>query len=249
MVLNDKVAIITGASRGIGEEIARLFAANGADLVLVGRNAERLSDLAKWILRTFGREPFIVIADIADTNQLEEVVNQSIKRFGRLDILVNSAGSISREHFSEFSMDDYHYLLKVNLHAPIYLSHLILPHMRSAGGGCIVNVTSQMSRLPHPNAAIGYEVSKAGLAAATRHIAFHYSQFNIRTNSIAPGSIETDMLMSMNSEVRSQMKSRIPIQCFGSPRDVANAALFLASPQSCYITGATIDVNGGSWMP
>lgn len=248
MLLKDKVAVVTGASRGIGEGIARLFAEHAAHLVLVGRSADRLSDLSNQLFASSGCEPLIVVADLADTAQLSEVVNRSVKRYGRIDVLVNSAGSISREHFSDFSMDDYQYLLKVNLHAPIYLSHLALNQMKSAGGGSIVNVTSQMSRMPHPNAAIGYEVSKAGLTAATRHIAYHYSQYNIRANSIAPGSIETDMLMSMNHEVRGQLKSRIPIQSFGTPRDVANAALFLASPLSRYITGATIDVNGGSWM-
>ncbi len=248
MLLSEKVAIVTGASNGIGREIALLYAEHGARLVLVGRDIKKLSTLTSDILAVSGYQPLVVKADLADSHAAHAIASQSFKEFGRIDLLVNCAGFIHREHFDEFNLDKYHLLMQVNLHSPLLLSHLVIPHMVNAGGGGIINVTSQMAKMPHPNAAIGYEVSKAGLTAATRHIALHYSQYSIRANCIAPGSIETDMLMSMDAQNREAFKVKIPMQSFGRPIDVANAALFLASPNSKYVTGATLDVNGGSWM-
>lgn len=120
--------------------------------------------------------------------------------------------------------------------------------MVANGGGSIINITSQMARMVHPNAAVSYESSKAALAAATRHLAYHFAKDNVRVNAIAPGSIETDMLKSMDRISLDNLRSKIPLGRLGSASEVANVAVFLASEMSTYITGATIDVNGGSWM-
>jgi len=146
------------------------------------------------------------------------------------------------------TLDERHKVINLNLHGSFYMCRKFLPSMRERRDGKIINITSQMAYLPHPSASPSYEVSKAGLTALTRHLAFQYAKYNVCVNAIAPGSIDTDMPKSMSDEARQFLKDAVPMKRLGEPEEVGSSALFLASNMSNYITGVTIHVNGGSLM-
>lgn len=246
-MLTDKVAIVTGGSRGIGRAIAEAFAANGASLVLVALHDETL-ERAHQAMAAQGARVEVCGGDIARPEFSEEIVRFTKARFGRVDILVNCAGMITRTPMDGISVEEWHRVLDVNLSGAFYLCREVLPELSAKRAGKIINVTSQMARIPHPSASPSYEVSKAGLAALTRHLAYHYAAYGICVNAIAPGSIDTDLPKSMSPEARQRLKAGIPLQRLGEPEEVGTLALFLASNQSDYITGATFSINGGSLM-
>jgi 3-oxoacyl-[acyl-carrier protein] reductase len=246
-MLKNKVAIITGGSRGIGYAIARKFAENGAALLLVALHEERLLQARKQI-REIGGNVEIIYGDIAEPAFSKRIVERALEIFGTIDILVNCAGMITRTPVASLTLDEWHRVINVNLHGTFYLSQAVLPVLCAKNYGKIINITSQMARLPHPNASPSYAVSKAGMVALTRHLAYHYARYNICVNAIAPGSIDTDLPKSMPAEARQQFKNAVPFQRLGDPEEVGELALFLASDNSNYITGATMNISGGSLM-
>lgn len=248
-VLRSKVAVITGASRGIGEAIADRFAEHGASLIAVALDAEegRLRSVCDRA-RCCGVEAAYVRGDIADPKTSAVIVDAAVERFGRIDIVVNCAGIVTRTPFESLSVADWHRVIAVNLDGPFYLCQRAIPIMRSGGGGSIINMSSQMSKRPHPSASPSYEVSKSGLNALTRHLAWHFAADRIRVNAIAPGSIDTDMPKSMTHDARESLKDSIPMKRLGEPVEVADLAVFLASDHSAYITGTIIPIAGGTLM-
>lgn len=248
-MLNKKIALITGASRGIGREIALAFARNNANLGLIALNDSiELKSVCEEIKKISTISPLLFHGDISCNLFCSESINTILEKYHKIDILVNCAGIITREKIEELNPLVWQRVLDVNLNAPFYLSKLCLPHMRSSKYGRIINITSQMAFIPHPSASPSYEVSKAGLSALTRHLALAYAKDGITVNSIAPGSIDTDLPKSMPLEWREAIKAKIPMGRLGNVSEIASAALFLASPMSSYITGSTIHVNGGSLM-
>lgn len=247
-ILNNQVAVITGASRGIGRDIALCYAREGASLLLVSiKNTKRLTEVQQET-EQLGSKSVIVMGDVSKPEFCESVFNEAMSQFGRVDILVNCAGTITRTPVEKITLDEWHRVIDVNLHGAFYMCRMFLPSMREQKYGKVVNVTSQMAYIPHPSASPSYEVSKAGLAALTRHLAFHYAKYNVCVNAIAPGSIDTDMPKSISKEARNRLKNAVPMKRLGTPEEVGECALFLASEKSNYITGATIHVNGGSLM-
>lgn len=246
-MLTDKVAVITGGSRGLGRAIAEKFAQNGASLFLVALHEEKLVRAQKEISEA-GAKVDILFADIADPATSERIVENTLSRFGTIDILVNCAGVITRTLTEELSLADWQRVIDVNLNGTFYLSKAVLPVLREKNCGKIINISSQMARMPHPSASPSYEVTKAGMEALTRHLACHYAKYNICVNSIAPGSIDTDLPKSMSPEARQRLKDMVPLQRLGEPEEVGALALFLASDQSDYITGARMTITGGSLM-
>ncbi len=246
MMLKNKVAIITGASRGIGKSIALTFAREGASLVLVCHKDENSLDSVKIESELLDAKVINLVGDIASNNFCDEIVSQAIESFGTVDILVNCAGSITRSVTEEMSSEEWHRVIDVNLHGTLYLSKNILPIMRKRKYGKIINITSQMAHTPHPSASLSYEVSKSGVTALTRHLALEYAKFNICVNNIAPGSIDTDLPKSMSNDQRQKLKDAVPMNRLGAPEEVADCALFLSSDMASYITGSTIHINGGS---
>jgi 3-oxoacyl-[acyl-carrier protein] reductase len=203
MLLQNQVAIVTGATRGIGKSIVLILAQNGADLVINGNNEGLLNELAAEIIK-FGRRCLVQIGDIADTEI--NLINTAMDHFGRIDVLANNAG--------------------IN----------------------IVNVSSSTAKTPHRNASPSYGASKAGVNYLTQHLALEMAQHNIYVNGVCPGPIETDMSMQWTDEYRQQVLSRIPLGKLGKAKHVADAVLFLASSMSDFITGETININGGTYM-
>ena len=247
MILEDKVAIVTGGSRGLGRAIAQKFAENGASLFLVALHEEKLLQ-AKKEIEAMGVKVDMLYGDIADPATSQQTVSQVLKLFGTVDILVNCAGTITRTPVADLSLEEWHRVIDVNLHGTFYLSQAVLPILCKKNYGKIINITSQMARLPHPSASPSYEVSKVGMTALTRHLAYHYAKYNICVNAIAPGSIDTDLPKSMSPEARQKLKDMVPLQRLGEPEEVGELALFLASDHSNYITGATVNISGGSLM-
>jgi len=248
MMLRNKIAIITGASRGIGKSIALAFAREGASLVLICLKDEKSLNIVKAEAESLGARVKILLGDIAYNNFCNEIVSQTLEAFNTVDILVNCAGTITRASTEDMSIEEWHRVIDVNLHGVLYLSQSVLPIMRKNRYGKIINLTSQMAHTPHPSASPSYEVSKSGVTALTRHLALEYAKFNICVNNIAPGSIDTDLPKSMSHEGRKSLMEKVPMQRLGDVEEVANSALFLASKMSNYVTGATIHVNGGSLM-
>ncbi len=245
-LLKNKIAIITGASRGIGKSIALTFAREGASLILVCHKDENSLDSVKIESELLGAKVINLVGDIASKTFCDEVVSQAVESFGTVDILVNCAGTITRSVTEEMSIEEWHRVIDVNLHGALYLSRGVLPIMRQKKYGKIINLTSQMAHTPHPSASPSYEVSKSGVTALTRHLALEYAKFNICVNNIAPGSIDTDLPKSMSKEARQRLKDAVPMQRLGGVNEVADCALFLASGMSSYVTGSTLHVNGGS---
>ncbi|MCV6636794.1 SDR family NAD(P)-dependent oxidoreductase [Candidatus Albibeggiatoa sp. nov. NOAA] len=248
MLLSNKVAIITGGSRGLGKAIALRFAEQGASVVLVATDEQRLNQAAAEITQATGQSAVVLAGDIADPLFSDTIVQTTQDKFGHIDILVNCAGIVTRTPIEQLPLDEWYRVIDVNLHGTFHLCRAVLPYMRTQEAGKIINMTSQMAKLPHPSAAPSYEVSKAGQIALTRHLAYHYAQYNICVNAIAPGSINTDMPKSMTEAARERLRNAIPLRRLGEPEEVADCALFLASSMSNYITGETIDINGGTLM-
>lgn len=246
-MLRKKVAIVTGASRGLGRTIALKYASSGASLVLAATNRDRLKQVAEE-MEKLGVRVLVVAGDIADPEFARKISRCAIDAFGRIDILVNCAGIITRQPIEELPLEEWYRVIDVNLHGTFHMCRAVLPVMRAQEHGKIINMASQMAKLPHPGASPSYEVSKAGQLALTRHLAYHYAPYNICVNAIAPGSIDTDMPKTMSPEARERLRSVIPLRRLGEPEEVADCALFLASSMSSYITGATIGVNGGTLM-
>ncbi len=246
-MLEGKVAVITGGSRGLGKAIALEFAAQRASLVLVAQHSDRLEEVHNQA-KSLGAQSVAILGDVACREFCRSTVDSTLQTFGRVDILVNNAGTISREPFEELDFKAWQRVIDVNLNGAFHFCQAVLPTMKAQNGGRIINMTSQMASIPHPSAAPSYEVSKAGLTALTRHLAYHYAQYAISVNAIAPGSIDTDMPRSMTPEARERLKQAIPVKRLGLPEEVAKLALFLASDSAGYITGATLPINGGSLM-
>ncbi|MDA9648907.1 SDR family oxidoreductase [Alphaproteobacteria bacterium] len=245
-MLKNKIAIITGASRGIGRSIALAFAKNGASLVLNCLQDKEALNLIKTEAESLGAQVINIIGDVASNEFCDEVVFQAVEAFGTVDILVNCAGTITRTPLEEMSNREWHQVIDVNLNGVLYLSRGVLPIMRQKKYGKIINVTSQMAHTTHQSASPSYEVSKSGVVALTRHLALKYAKFNICVNNIAPGSIDTDLPKSMSSEQRLILKNAVPMNRLGTVEEVADCALFLSSHMSSYVTGSTLHVNGGS---
>ncbi|MBT7895597.1 MAG: SDR family oxidoreductase [Flavobacteriales bacterium] len=246
MLLQNKIAVVTGGSRGIGKSISLTFAREGASLVLIAIENDESLQIVKKEAELFGAQVVNLIGDVSSSAFCDSIVKKTIETFGRVDILVNCAGTITRAPIEEMGIDEWHRVIDVNLHGAMYLSRKTLPSMRNQKYGKIINITSQMAHMPHPSASPSYEVSKSGMTALTRHLALQYAKYNINVNNIAPGSIDTDLPKSMTDAQRQRLKDAVPMQRLGETEEVADCALFLASDMASYITGSTIHINGGS---
>lgn len=243
-ILEGKTAIITGSSRGIGRAVATAFAEHGASLVIHGTSEESLIAL-KDELNT---DCEYVAGDIGVFETSVKLAEKCVESFGKIDILVNNAGINTRTRFLELGIDEWEKILHVNLTGAFYACKNVVPHMIKKSSGVIINMSSSAAKTPHPTASLAYGVSKGGIDAMTRKLAYDLAPFNIRVNSICPGPIETDMSSQWSDDYRAKILDSIPLKKLGKSSDVANLALFLASDLSGFITGESINVNGGKYM-
>ena len=244
--LKDKVALVTGASQGIGRATALALAEAGAKVAIAARNTEKLMSLAEEILSA-GGEALPLPMDVADAAQVKTGFQQLLAKLGKLDILVNNA-AITRDTLAlRMKLEDWDAVLRTNLTGAHLCIQQALGAMLKQRSGRIINISSVVAETGNAGQA-NYVASKAGLIGLTRAIAVEVASRNITVNAIAPGFIDTPMTDPLSTELKDKMKSMIPLGRFGSDRDVATAIVFLASDEAGYITGQVLDVNGGMHM-
>ncbi len=244
--LKDKVALVTGASQGIGRATSLALAEAGAKVAVAARNAEKLASLVAEIKQA-GGEALAVPMDVADAGQVKSGFGQVLKHFGRLDILVNNA-AITRDTLAlRMKLDDWDAVLRTNLTGAHLCIQQALGAMLKQRAGRVINVTSVVAQMGNAGQA-NYVASKAGLIGLTRAIAVEVASRSITVNAVAPGFIETPMTDPLSPELKDKMKSMIPLGRFGKDREIAATIVFLASDEAGYITGQVFDVNGGMYM-
>lgn len=247
MRLQDKVAVITGAGSGFGRSSAKLFAKEGAKVVLVGRTREKL-ELVEKEIKDLGGKALVIDADVTKLEQAENVIEKTIEQFGKLDILFNNAGTFRAGTLETLSTEDWNDVIAVNLTALFYMGKAAIPHLKKTRGN-IINTASAGGLIGFPQA-VSYAASKGGVISFTKAIAVDFAKDGVRCNAICPGTSETEMTKDvMNIEpLRKNFLDPIPMQRFGKGNDVAYAALYLASDESSYLTGVVLPVDGGWTM-
>jgi len=250
--LDNQVAIITGSGskRGIGRDIAKTFASEGAIVIIADKNEEGALETANDLLNEgFAKvEPFMV--DVTNEKSVHDMVDRTINKFGHVDILVNCAGISRKAAFEEISVEEWERFLKVNLTSMFLCCQAVLSHLKDQQYGRIINLSS-VSALQGGGNFVGahYAVTKAGIIGLTKVLAREYAAYGITVNAIAPSLVDTDIVSDLlTDEKRKMMEELIPVGRIANPGDVSNAALFLALLKSSYITGVTINVNGGYYI-
>jgi len=246
MRLDGKVAIISGGARGMGAAEAKLFAREGAKVVICdvledeGRQTEAQ-------INEVGGDAVFVKLDVTSQDEWENAVNIAVERYGKLDILVNNAGILVQSTIEDMPVEMWDRVMDVNAKGVFLGTKTAIPHMRQAGGGSIVNISSISGMVGQDNVNAGYNASKGAVRIFTKSAAVQYAKENIRVNSIHPGPIATPMTAEGREDPArvALTAERVPLGRYGEPEEVANAVLFLASDESSYVTGAEIVVDGG----
>jgi 2-dehydro-3-deoxy-D-gluconate 5-dehydrogenase len=244
--LKGRVAIVTGGNGGIGLGMARGLAAAGASVVVVGRNTEK-SHAAVRELGKLGADAIAVSTDVTDEAAVEQMVRAARERFGRIDILINNAGTNVRKSLHEYSLDEWHRVMNTNLTSAFLCSRAVYPAMKSAGGGKVINIGSMMS-IFGASFSPAYGASKGGIVQLTKSLASAWAADNIQVNAVLPGWVNTDLTRKARVEVEGlheRVLERTPAKRWGNPADFAGIAVFLAGAASDFITGVAIPVDGG----
>ena len=242
--LDGKVAIVTGAGRGIGAGIALAFAEVGAHVACAARTREQVEETAARA-RDHGPRALGLVCDVNERKQLEELVAQTVREFGRLDILVNNAGGWPPQPALETSEASFEQALRFNVTTAFVLTRLSVPHMLASGGGSVVNISSAAGRLVM-SGFVAYGTAKAALSFMTRELGREFAP-KVRVNALAVGAVETSALAPfLNDELRGKMEALTPMHRIGTVEDIALAALYLASPASSWVTGKVFEVDGGT---
>jgi len=245
--LQGKVAIVTGGARGIGGHIATAFADEGADVVIADvLSAEAAAPVLSSIAAS-GQSSLLVATNVSDEQQVRAMVDAAHERFGRVDILVNDAGTVSQCAFDSLEVREFDRVVGVNLRGVFLCSRFVLPGMLERQSGVIINVASQLGQIGGIEM-VHYSASKAGVIGLTKALAREVSTRGVRVNAIAPGPILTDMMAEETEEWAARKLAELPMGRFGEPHEVAPTAVFLASDDSSYYVGQTLCPNGGDVM-
>ncbi|MFA6431996.1 MAG: 3-oxoacyl-[acyl-carrier-protein] reductase [Candidatus Margulisiibacteriota bacterium] len=246
MKLKDKVAFITGSAQGIGKSIAIAMAKEGANVIISDVNIDLANQTAKEI-EGLGVRSAAYKLNVADSTEVETVINEAAKTFGKIDIFVNNAGITKDGLLIRMKKEDWDAVINVNLTGVFNCTKTVSILMMKARYGKIINIASIVGQMGNFGQA-NYAASKAGVIGFTKTIARELASRNVTANAIAPGFIQTAMTDKLTEEVKQKMMAQIPMGKLGQPEDIANTAVFLASPEADYITGQVIAVNGGMYM-
>jgi 3-oxoacyl-[acyl-carrier protein] reductase len=244
--LTGKVVLVTGAGRGIGKAIALAFAKAGADVACVSRTEANAQQIANEV-RALGRKSEAYAVDVANAKDVEAAVEKILKTFEKVDVLVNNAGITKDGLLMRMPEEDWNAVLDTNLGGAFHFIRTLSRSLLKQRSGKIINVSSIIGLIGNAGQA-NYAASKAGLIGLTKSVAREFGSRGITCNAIAPGFIETDMTSELKEDLRKMLLEKIPLARFGKAEDVANCALFLASPAGDYITGQVLTVDGGMVM-
>lgn len=243
-MLENKVAIITGGTRGIGLETVKTFKENKAQVILFGSREETvnkaIASLKEEKIEVDGYYP-----NLNNYEEIENTIKEIIEKYGHIDILVNNAGASAKGPIEETSAEDFAKLMNLNVNAMFNTTKAVVPYMKKNNGGVILNTSSMVSIYGQPSG-VGYPASKFAVNGLTKSLARELAPFNIRVNAVAPGITKTDMVAALPKEMIEPLIKTIPLGRIGEPRDAANAFLFLASDLASYVTGEILSVDGAA---
>lgn len=247
--LKGRVAIVTGAASGIGRSVAELFSEEGvAGLTVADIQSPLLYNLASDLRHCSRGDLLVSETDVSDPEQVDRMAQATVERFGRIDILVNNAGICPMVSWDSTTLENWNRMLSVNLTSAFLCSKAVLPHMRKWKFGRLVHISSVGAFVGSVTGHVGYGVSKAGVIALSKYLAKQFASEGILSNAIAPGSIDTPLAETFGKENQQQFVELSLVKRQGTPREIAEAVLFLAGPRSGYVTGSTMHVNGGSLL-
>ncbi|MCY0855902.1 3-oxoacyl-ACP reductase FabG [Cupriavidus sp. D39] len=244
--LEDQVALVTGASRGIGRAIALELAAQGATVVGTATSEAGAAAISEYLAAAGGKGRGAVL-NVNDGAASEALIDELVKTHGSLGVLVNNAGITQDQLAMRMKDEDWSAVIETNMTAVFRLSRAVLRPMMKARGGRIINITSVVGSTGNPGQ-MNYAAAKAGVEGMSRALAREIGSRNVTVNCVAPGFIDTDMTKVLSEEQHAALKTQIPLGRLGQPEDIAHAVAFLAGPQAAYITGTTLHVNGGMYM-
>lgn len=247
MRLEGKVALVTGASRGIGKEIALLLAKEGAHVVVNYSGSKERAEETAELVQEMGRQSFTYQCDVSNNDSVQAMIKETIDRFGQLDILVNNAGITRDNLLMRMKEDEWDDVININLKGVFLCTKAVTRQMMRQRAGKIINIASIVGVIGNPGQA-NYVAAKAGVIGLTKSSARELASRGIQVNAVAPGFITTDMTDRLSEEIQTSMLNQIPLGRFGSPEEVAKAVVFLASEDSNYITGQTLHIDGGMYM-
>jgi len=248
MRFRDRVAIITGSGRGIGKEIARLLAAEGASVVVSDINLDTARETTKEIESSFKTEVRLIQSDVKKRRDITNLIESTVREFGQIDILVNNAGIMYPTKIEDISEEEWDEVLDVNLRGVFFCSQAVSPFMKERRQGGILNIASVAGKIGGVASGAHYSVSKAGVICLTQMFAKVLAPFGVRVNAIAPGPVDTAMGQLFSPQQREDLVKMCPLGRFADTGDIAEAALFLLSDGAKHITGEIMDVNGGMFM-
>lgn len=245
-LLKDKVAVVTGGTRGIGYEIVRLYLQQGAKVILFGSRQDS-ADKAVANLKTENSDWEVagMAPELGNLRSVEQTISEIVEKYGKIDILVNNAGVSARESIYDYSEEAFDNIMNINVKALFDCSKAVTLFMRDNGGGCIINTSSMVSLYGQPSGC-GYPASKSAVNGLTKSLARELGKDNIRVNAVAPGVTRTDMVAALPEDMIQRITAPIPLGRIGEPSEIANAFLFLASDLASYISGAIISVDGAT---
>ena len=247
--LANRCAICTGAGQGIGKEIALSLIFHGARVLAADINGETLERLSKEVSTEYGSDKLVIKkTDVGNVKEIEAMVDECARSFGRLDILVNNAGILHSTPIEGITEQEWDKIMAVDLKSVFFASQKALPLMKKNGWGRIINMSSLAGRMGGYANGLVYSAAKAGIIGLTRGMASRVASFGITVNAVAPGTTESEIIKQFSVEQKNDLKAKIPMGRLGRPEDIADLVTFLSSEMAGFVTGAVIDINGGMYM-